>query len=786
MNSKATICRVLVVSGVLGLSALSVFPWSVPGKHGARADHHSSKSPSRIDKPADLPESFSYRPRQPVSKVGRLTEAISYRPRQPLDTSGSGITYLSLKPWKDATSLEDIREAFVQLGHRNIRELDELSAHRSLTDEGKLHHVLLPKALMLMFEGEAKNAYQVLQEARKLLESSPVLAARWLYTIIYFQGVASLRRGEDENCLHCRGAGACIFPISSTAVHTNPAGSRQAILHFTEYLQRFPRDPGVRWLLNLAYMTLGEHPHGVPPEYLLTFDHFGSEFDIGRFQDISHLVGLSNRMNQAGGAIMDDFDNDGLLDLVVTSWDPTQPMAFYRNKGDGTFEDRTEAAGLSKQYGGLNCVQTDYNNDGYLDIFIPRGAWLQYPMRPSLLRNNGDGTFTDVTREAGLMDPLNSVCGTWADFDNDGFLDLFVCNETGPNRLYRNRGNGTFEEVAARAGVQGKQKHGKGAAWLDYDNDGYPDLFVNYLGSTPQLFHNNRDGTFTDVTAAMGITGPRMGFSCWAFDYDNDGWLDIFATCYQRDLDILVLDITGRPTTRGMDVTRLYRNLGGKRFQDVSKETGVDRVFSTMGSNFADFDNDGYLDFYLGTGEPPLSTLIPKRMFKNVAGKRFAEITATAGTGHLQKGHGVACGDWDRDGNVDLFVELGGAIPGDRYHNVLFQNPGQGNNWLTLKLVGKKTNRAAIGARIKVVTAGDTPLTVHRHISSGSSFGGNPLQQTIGLGKANSVATLEVFWPTSQTTQVFHEVAVNQAIEVTEFAQDYRKLNWTRLPVPKD
>jgi hypothetical protein len=133
-----------------------------------------------------------------------------------------------------------------------------------------------------------------------------------------------------------------------------------------------------------------------------------------------------------------------------------------------------------------------------------------------------------------------------------------------------------------------------------------------------------------------------------------------------------------------------------------------------------------------------------------------------------------------------LFEEIGGAVPGDRYHNVLFQNPGNGNNWLTVKLVGQKTNRAAIGARIKVVTAAEPPLTVHRHVSSGSSFGGNPLQQHIGLGKAKSVATLEVFWPTSQTTQVFHDVGVNQAIEVTEFAKDYRKLNWTAVPMPKE
>ncbi|HTU93653.1 MAG TPA: ASPIC/UnbV domain-containing protein, partial [Gemmataceae bacterium] len=177
--------------------------------------------------------------------------------------------------------------------------------------------------------------------------------------------------------------------------------------------------------------------------------------------------------------------------------------------------------------------------------------------------------------------------------------------------------------------------------------------------------------------------------------------------------------------------------------------------------------------------------LVPNRMFKNVGGRRFAEITGSSGTGHLQKGHAVACGDWKRDGNIDIFVETGGAIPGDRYHNVLFLNPGHGNNWLTVKLVGRKTNRPAIGARIKVVTAGDTPLTVHRHVSSGSSFGANPLQQTIGLGRANRIALLEIHWPTSDTTQVFRDVAVNQAIEVTEFAPDYRKLDWKPIALPK-
>jgi hypothetical protein len=644
--------------------------------------------------------------------------------------------------------------------------------------------LLLFKAALFLYDGHALKAYGVLEDAREKAEASDELKKKWLYTIVFFQGVAGLRRGETENCIDCRGEGACIFPLRPSAVHTNPAGSRLAIKHFTEYFQQFPDDLGVRWLLNLAYMTLGEHPHKTPPEYLMTFDRFGNEADIGRFKDIGHLAGV-NRLNMAGGAIMDDFDNDGLLDLVVSTWDSHQGIAYYRNKGDGTFEDRSEAAGLTKQVAGFNIVQTDYNNDGNLDIFVMRGGWMHNGMRPSLLRNNGDGTFTDVTQQAGMMEPINTMAAVWADYDNDGWLDLFVCCERGPNRLYRNHRDGTFEEVAFFAGVRGKDETCKGAAWIDYDNDGWPDLFVTYLQSTPQLFHNNRDGTFTDVTAEMGITGPNGGFSCWAFDYDNDGWLDIFATCYDCNLDSLVRNLQGEPPPKGMDVTRLYRNLGGKKFQDVSKETGVDKVFATMGSNFADFDNDGYLDFYLGTGDPLLETLVPNRMFKNVGGKRFADITATSGTGHLQKGHGVACGDWRRDGNVDLFVELGGALPGDRYHNALFQNPGHDNNWLTVKLIGKKTNRAAIGARIKVVTAGDNPLTVHRHISSGSSFGANPLQQTIGLGRTTKVATLEIFWPTSQTTQVFHDIGVDQAIEVTEFAENYRKLNWKRVPVPK-
>jgi hypothetical protein len=712
------------------------------------------------------------------------------RPRGKLDDSGFVFAASLLSRWDDPTSLEAVRDAFRDLGYRNLKTLEKRLATPGLDPYGKVN-ILLPRALLYLYEGEPQRAYDELTRARAEAKKIPALSAQALSQLIFLQGVAALRGGENDNCILCRGEGSCIFPIGPQAVHKEPAGSRLAVRHFTEYLRRHPDDLGVRWLLNLAYMTLGEHPAGVPSEYLIPLERFRTEptHGIGKFREIGALASV-NRFNRGGGAIMEDFDNDGLLDLVVSSFDPATPLALYRNKGDGTFEERIDKAGLTDQLGGLYCVQTDYNNDGWMDIFVVRGAWLPWPIRPSLLRNNGDGTFTDVTRAAGLLRPVNAITACWADYDNDGHLDLFIGCEKGPNLLYHNKGDGTFEEVAAQAGVTGLGKDCKGASWGDFDGDGYPDLFVNHLNGPPQLFRNNRDGTFTDVAAELGITRPTSGFSCWFWDYDNDGWLDIYATAYEYTPSLeggladVVRGLLGEPAREGQS-GRLYRNLAGKRFQDVTAEVGLDMVLLPMGSNFGDFDNDGYLDFYLGTGWPSLSGLRPNRMFRNLGGKRFVDITLPSGTGHLQKGHGVAIGDWDRDGNVDLFEQMGGPSPGDRFHNVLYQNPGQGNNWLTVKLVGTKSNRAAIGARIKAVTDGTPPLTVYRHVTSGSSFGANPLQQTIGLGKAGRIATLEVYWPTSQTTQVFRDLAINQAIEVTELAASFRKLDWKRVPLPR-
>jgi len=712
--------------------------------------------------------------------------AISYLPPTKFYDSGYDVANAFILPIKDPFSLEHIRDCYQGAGHRGIKMIQQQLDTEFLLPQQRLER-LRTMSLLYLYEGDFLKASVVLEKARALIAAEPERLQRDLPMILFLQGMAALRRGETENCVDCNCDSSCIFPIQPQAVHQKPEGSREAIRYFTAYLELFPDDVGVRWLLNVAFMTLGDYPGHVPSQHLIPLKSFQSEFDVGRFVDIAPKLGL-NRLNMAGGAIMDDFDNDGLLDFVTTTMDEGGAMAFYRNRGDGTFQDCTQAAGLQKQLGGLYCVQTDYNNDGWLDIYVARGGW-KTPMRHSLLRNNQDGTFTDVTKEAGLDTPVAGQVACWADYDNDGFLDLFVGSEPqqignliipGRCRLYHNRGDGSFEEVALAAGVANEGFLCKGANWGDFDGDGYPDLFVSNLNGPCRLFRNNRDGTFTDVAPQLGVTKPQTGFSCWFWDYDNDGWLDIFVTSYDRTLGDVIKSHLGLP--HQVQTCRLYRNLGGKGFEDVTAAVGLDLALCPMGSNFVDVDNDGFLDFYLGTGDPNYSMLVPNRLFKNVQGKRFADITTSSGTGHLQKGHAVACGDWDRDGNVDVFEQIGGATPGDRFRNVLFQNPGHDNHWITVKLVGKKTNRAAIGARIKITVPGDAPNTFYRHVTSGSSFGANTLQQTIGIGKAQKISTLEVHWPTSKTTQVFSSVLVDQAIEITEFERAYRRLNWTRIP----
>jgi hypothetical protein len=699
----------------------------------------------------------------------------------------SGFSFLApfSPPVDDPSSLDQLRSALEGRSRLGLAMMQAaLDRVPSGAPDAKVHVFRLNLIIgsLLMYEGRFGEAARSYEAVLKAEPTGSELVRANLEALI---GVAELRRGETENCVACRNEASCIFPLAPEAVHRRPSGSRAAVRRFNAYLGKRPEDLGVRWLLNIAYMTLGEYPNGVPPRYLIPMEPFRSKLDIGRFVNVAPQVGLDARgPNMAGGCIADDFNGDGLIDVFFSTADPSMGAALFVNKGDGTFEDRSESAGLTRQVAALNAKQADFDNDGDLDVLLLRGGW-ELPRRPSLLRNKGGGVFEDVTIAAGLAAPIASQSGAWADYDNDGWLDLYIAGEYDPQRpdprnrgtLYHNNRDGTFTDVSDRAGVR-NLRFGKGADWGDYDNDGDPDLYISNLGQPNRLYRNNSDGTFTDVAPELGVTEPVHSFPVWFWDYDNDGWLDLFVGPYSGKLSEVVRSHLGEPTTG--ERPRLYHNEGPQGFRDVAREAGLDRVLIPMGSNFGDLDNDGYLDMYLGTGRPPYMYLVPNVMYKNVGGERFEDITTSSGTGHLQKGHGVAFADWDRDGDVDIFLESGGATPGDKAGNILFRNPGQGNHWLNVRLIGVTTNRSAIGARISVEARepDGTVTTRHRVISSGGSFGGNPLAVTIGLGRATTAARLKVTWPTSRSEQTFYDLPPDRAVEVVEGRPGFRPLNW--------
>ncbi|MCA1829048.1 MAG: FG-GAP-like repeat-containing protein [Myxococcales bacterium] len=471
---------------------------------------------------------------------------------------------------------------------------------------------------------------------------------------------AWFRLGETENCAMHHNADSCLLPIRRGGMHHLPRGSTEAVKHYAALLA----DPAIdsenaysyRWLLNLGYMTLGGYPEKVPKQWLIPPAAFASGSDIGRFEDVAADRGIAE-FGAAGGLILEDFDNDGALDVLVSHMGVEDQLEYFHNDGKGHFTRRTKEAGLTGIVGGIDMFQADYDNDGCIDVFIPRGGWLhdhgKFPA--SLLHNNCDGTFTDVTAKAGLLAYGPSMTATWADFDGDGYLDLFVGYEidrknvnwppeTRNFALYLNNRDGTFRDASAESGIM-LDGVVKASVSGDYDNDGRPDIYVSLLGKPNKLYRNLGGGKFEDVTARAGVAEPVMSFTTWFFDYDNDGWPDIFVTGYFATLSDVAREVLGDKANARGERPRLYHNNRDGTFTDMSREAHLDQLLLTMGANFGDLDNDGYPDFYLGTGASILTALVPNRMFHNVEGRTFEDVTTSGGFGHLQKGHGVAFGD---------------------------------------------------------------------------------------------------------------------------------------------
>jgi hypothetical protein len=523
------------------------------------------------------------------------------------------------------------------------------------------------------------------------------------------------------------------------------------------------------------------------------------------FTDITAKAGLAGALNgsgspkdkrflleeMGGGAAFFDYDNDGWVDIFLvngTSFDPEvqnrRPTSYlFHNNRDGTFTDVTKKAGLTHSGWGQGCCVGDYDNDGFDDLFV------SYWGRNVLYHNNGDGTFTDVSEKAGVA----GVGTRWGagccflDYDRDGRLDLFVANYVnfdpakaplpggnaycryneiavpcgplgyagGTNVLYRNRGDGTFEDVSEKSGIANPRgpasmvfvtsdwrpigSYGMGAASADFDNDGWPDIYVASDTAPSLLYRNNHDGTFREIAIPSGSAFDEHGVALAGMgvgvgDYDADGWLDIVRTNFSEQ------------------VTVLYRNYGGA-FEDASIKAGlgVNRKYVGFGVDFFDFDNDGWSDIFIANGHVysqiagrklHLSYRQPRLLYRNLGNGRFRDVSGEAGPAVAAEnlGRGCAFGDFDNDGDVDILINNLDGPP-----TLLRNDGGNRNNSLVIKCVGTKSNRSAIGTRVQVTAGGHTQMD---EVTSGSSYySQNDFRLHFGLGDRTRADTIELRWP---------------------------------------
>ncbi|HEX5705911.1 MAG TPA: CRTAC1 family protein [Pyrinomonadaceae bacterium] len=513
-----------------------------------------------------------------------------------------------------------------------------------------------------------------------------------------------------------------------------------------------------------------------------------------RFKHNSGAAGKKYLPETMGaGAAFLDYDNDGWQDLLLvnsTSWPgergPRTFHALYHNNQNGTFTDVTREAGLAVETYGIGAAVADYDNDGLVDVFITGvGA-------DKLFRNAGGGKFQDVTARASLGDAGFGTSAAWLDYDRDGRLDLFVVNyvEWSPetdvfctldgttksyctpqkykgqsSTLYRNRGNGTFENTTQRAGLQDPSSKALGVALLDYNDDGHLDLFVANDTEPNKLYKNNGNGTFTDEALTAGVAfgesgTPRAGMGVDAADYDGSGRQSL---------------VIGNFTSESM---ALYRNEGDGLFTDEAGASGIGKMSEqslTFATFFFDYDLDGLLDIFAVNGhvsddiqktQPSVRYAQPPHLFRNLGRRKFEEVTARVGRalGRAVVGRGAAYGDYDNDGDLDVIVTANNG-PARLYRN---DNANQ-NDLVRIKLVGQQSNRDGVGARVTV--RGANNLRVWNMVRTGSSYASqSELPLTFGLGKpeaAEKVLTVEVAWPSGRK-EAIQNVKANQSIVITE------------------
>ena len=602
------------------------------------------------------------------------------------------------------------------------------------------------------------EALALIQETEELLELSvPELDRnRVERNLRFFKALTLFRIDERKCCYDDFRSNSCIFPIIEKEYLFTTGNIKKANEIWGELLREQPWDYRNKWMFNLSNHLIGNETERKLRSV------FPQKLGNGPTPGDIETSNISNKMNLhceglAGGVIVEDFDQNGLQDVFRTSWYFDHNCQLLLQTEPGRFSEQTGQFMLDGEVGGLNCVSTDYNNDGYVDILILRGGWLEgLGLLPnSLLKNVNGKRFENVSFETGLTSAYPSHSAVWADFNNDGWLDLVIGNESQngafPSEFYLNHGGTVFNKQSAALGFS-VNAYVKGLSATDYDNDGDVDMFISNFGGNNQLIKNLLTETgelkFTDVTQAANVTGPKDSFSCMFFDYNNDGHEDLFVGGYgSSSVSEACRAYLGLTPKTGTSV--LYRNLGNGTFQDVTGGMGLNNILNVMGMNHGDLNADGYEDIYIGTGSPSFSNLIPNRLFINDGGTNFVEKTYESRTGSLQKGHGISFADLDNDGDLEIYAALGGWYTGDNFKDFIFSTNRKFKG-LKLRLKGNASNVLGIGVKVEAVF---DDRKIFRQLFNSSSFGNNPLSVYLGQSHPSQLKSVTVYWPSGGITQ---------------------------------
>lgn len=654
---------------------------------------------------------------------------------------------------------------------RSRKPQEFLEASQKVNDPKRKNFFTIQYYESLLQLGRTSELIEHASERSKLSNGLPIQHLRLL-------GLAYFHRWD---CVRAKKTEDCIFPLGG-----GDRDVERAMSIFDRILSEYSNDLSLRWLWNLGSLSMNrnERPDRWGLDNLLEKESERTK----KYSQTASRKGLA-RPSKRGGVILEDFTGNDRLDIVTSSRSYRQSLEFYVNQGDGEFERRTKKAGLEEFVGGINITQTDYNNDGNPDIYITRGGSIaQETFTNSLLRNNGDGTFTDVTYDANLDGEFRSQVAAWADVNKNGYLDLFVGNEatkgfeSARSRLYLNQGDGTFEEVSGAAGVDVNGVV-RGADWGDVNNDGFPDLYVSLRNSPNKLFLNRSDTgdsrpVFRDITGRAGVEGPVESRLTWFWDVNNDGRQDLFVGVHPFTDQKIAHDFAASYLEERETPERsyVYINEGNMKFKKMKSEDRPSRSFYVQGGNYGDVNLDGYPDLYLGVGvDRSEVSFAPNGLYVNENGNSFSNITLGAGVGHVGQTGGVALADLENNGAMDIYAVMGGVFNVSEYKNVLFESSESGHEWIGLEVIGEETNRPGVGTRIEVDVKTDdgNVRTIHQTVDNGGSYGANPYRQFVGLGDAEAVKALRIEWPVGDPKkQTFQSVKMNKHYQIKQGASN--------------